>query len=260
MIGIKCPASQNVEHEERYTFRTTLEGRRKAQPRPIGRRTWSLQTSDATTPAQVATLMQFAQGAWGPGPFIFVSVDAQCTNILTPEAADCRAGEYILAPGAEVLGTTTMATPDRILPASYLKTKTERLYFGAARYPVIPGIPVTAAAYVRGAGAYVSVYWYDENNAFISSVDSQVRPVGSEAVRSWVTATPPANAVSMRFSMSREATQGGGPSLTWTDKLMPYADGQGCFKTVVHSVSRGLVLAVPGATYSNLSFTVTEVG
>lgn len=89
MIGIKCPASQQLEAEDLYSFELTLEGKRTAQVKPRAPRTWNLQTSDATKPADVATLMQFVQGGWGPGPFVFVAADAPFTNLLSPAAASC---------------------------------------------------------------------------------------------------------------------------------------------------------------------------
>lgn len=259
MIGIKCPASQSLDHDERYTFQNTLEGRRKAQTRPLGRRTWSLQTSDATTPADVGTLMQFVSGAWGSGPFVFVPADAPNTNLLTPEASLCDPLEVTLATGGAVLDTPPMVTPDGVFARSYVKSTANSLFFGKYRVPVLGG-PVTGSAYVLGAGGAVQISWYDTTGAVMNTVVSSVKSTAGTVVRSYLTATPPVGAVSCMLSVNASATQACAPQLVAGHMLLAWADGQGCGKAVVHSVSRGQVLAAPGATYSNLSFTVSEVG
>lgn len=260
MIGIKCPASQNVEHEERYTFQTTLEGRRKAQVRPRGPRTWSLQTSDATTQAQVATLMQFAQGAWGPGPFVFLPADAPVTNLLTPAASLCGPGEFVLTSGVTVTEGAPMRTPDGWAARSLIKTTPNGLFLGKDMIPVLPGTPVTGSAYIRGAGGKVSIHWYDSTGTIITSVLSTETAESSVVKRCSLTAMPPSNAVSCRLAVTASVQQAAWPAVTWTDKLQTFGEGQGCTKSVVSTASRSLVMAVPGFTYSNLSFNVTEVG
>lgn len=259
MIGIKCPSSQNVQTEERYSFQTTLEGRVKAQAKPIGRRTWSLGTSDATTPAEHSKLSQFASGAWGPGPFVFVSADAPYTNMLTPDASLCDPLAVTLATGSTVLDTPPMVTQDGVFARSYVKNAANSLFFGRYRVPVLGGA-VTGSAYVLGAGGAVQISWYDSTGAVINTVVSSVKSTAGMVVRSYLTATPPVGAVACMLSVNSSATQAGAPQLVAGSKLLAWADGQGCGKSVVHSVSRGQILAAPGATYSNLSFTVSEVG
>lgn len=260
MIGIKCPASQNVQAEERHSFSTTLEGRRKAQVRQAGRRTWSLQTSDATTPSEHSLLSQFANGAWGNGPFRFISADASVTNLLTPAAADCMPGEYVLTSGLTMSEGVPMLTPDGWAARSFIKSTNNGLYFGKDMLPVLPGVPVTVSAYVRGNGGAVNIVWYDSAGSSISAHYGGVTAGTTNVIRSWLTATPPSNAVSFRFQANGSVMQACRPAATWSDKLLPYGDGQGCVKAVVSAMSRDQVLAVPGSTYSNVSFTATEVG
>lgn len=257
MIGIKCPASQNVQAEERHSFSTTLEGRRKAQVKPTGRRTWSLQTSDATTPSEHSLLSQFANGAWGHGPFVFVSADASVTNLLTPDAADCKPGEHL---GAILSQGSPLWTPDGWAASSFMKSTAGRVYLGKDMTPIIQGQPVTASAYVRGEGAGVSIHWYDSTGAVVTSSFSSVLAGATNVVRSWVTQMPPATAVSCRASVGPACVQVARPAITWSDKMLPYGDGQGCMKAVVSAMSRDQVLAVQGNTYSNIGFTVMEVG
>lgn len=258
MIGIKCPASQNVSTEDRYSFQRTLEGRVKAQPKPIGRRTWSLQTSDATTPAEHSLLSQFANGAWGNGPFVFVSADAPVSNMLTPEVSTC-------GPAAKISSVITLAGPHYLGFGEYsarslLNTDPSVImYFGSTRTPVVQGKSVTASAWVSGAGAAVRLFWYDAVGSLITSATSSVLATSTTTVRSWVTGMPPANAVSCIVG-AVSASRGAQPAITWSDALLPWGEGQGCPKAVVSSMSRDQVLAVAGRTYSNVSFTVTEVG
>lgn len=256
MIGIKCPSSQSVEHEERYSFQTTLEGRRKAQARPRGPRTWSLQTSDATTPEQAATLMQFAYGAWGPGPFVFVSADAPHTNMLTPSVSMCEPSENYepnVTPGGP------MATPEGMAGRSYLNNGSGLIIFGRDRSPVVQGVPVTGSAYVLGDKAYVRLNWYRADGSLLSQTNSPLRSELGIVQRMHVTGIPPVDAAGVIVSVV-DGLQACKPALTWGGDVMPWSDGQGCARAVVSGLSRSQVLAAPGNTFSNVSFTVTEVG
>lgn len=258
MIGIKCPASQQLETEETYEFEMTLEGKRTAQVKPRGPRTWSLQTSDATDPESVSSLMQFTQGAWGRGPFVFVSADAPFTNLLSPAAASCDP--------AAGLGSATVADGPMLTQAGWAgrslsvpNPAVDVLWFGAEHVPVLPGEWVTGSAYVKGAGSTVRIYWYDISGAQIGQTTSSVTGTAATATRSWVSAVAPPNAVSCRLR-AVSTSQAAMPSVTWTNKLMPYSDGQGCPQAVVHNQSRSLTLTGMQGTYSNLSYTVSEVG
>lgn len=257
MIGIKCPASQNVEHEERYTFQTTLEGRRKAQVRPRGPRTWSLQTSDATTPEQAATLMQFAQGAWGPGPFVFVSAEAPYTNLLDPAASTCDPKVVVMGSGSSLVGSPPMLTSAGWFPRSIMKDTVNGARFGDP-VPVLPGVPVSGSAEVLGDGGSVRLQFLDAAGALISAHDSL--PASNMVERRFLTVMPPSGAASVQLWVTGPIVQAAAPTVTWTDSPRPWSDGQGCLKAVVHGASRSLVLTGPDRTYSNLSFTVTEVG
>lgn len=257
LVELKCPSQQGVSSDEKVSFSTTVEGRRKGQVLRVGRRTWTLRTSDATTPLQVAAIMQFLQGAWGKGPFVFVPDDAPFTNLLSPDVASCSpdAGWRVSnsADGPMLTGDGWAA---RSIKNDLLS---EVLWFGEEYTPVLPGRLVTASAYLVGAGAAVRVYWYDATGAQLSFSTSTVKATASTVVRSHLTVMPPAGAVSCRVR-AVDAVQGAWPAVTWTDALQPYSDGQGCPKAVLHGASRELILTGPGRNYSNLSFMVTEVG
>ena len=257
MIPIYSTPSAQLETEERYTFTRTLEGRRKAQPKPIGRRTWGLNAQFAD-PSEHSLLSQFADGVWGAGPFVFVSADAPHTNLLTPGAASCDPA-LITATSFVSNGGPAEVEPGVWVGRSYLNTSSSINMAFPARTPVIPGRQVTGSAYVRGAGMKVNVSFWDAADQFISSAGSS----GSGSASSWsrlsVTRTPPVNAVRVAV-YATGAGRGAAPAVTWSEGVLPWSDGQGCEKAVVSSMSRDQVLAVAGHTYSNVSFTVSEVG
>lgn len=255
MIPIYSTPSAQLETEERYSFSTTLEGRRKAQTRPIGRRTWGLNAQFAD-PSEHSLLSQFANGAWGPGPFVFVPVDAPHTNLLMPAVSRCDPSENY---EASVTPAGPMGTPDGVAPRSYLSNGSGVILFGRDRNPVIQGVPVTGAAYVLGDKARVRLNWYRADGSLLSQTNSTMESTLGVVQRIHVTAVPPAEAAGCIVSVVG-GLQACMPSMTWGAELMPWSDGQGCVRSVVHGLSRSQVLAVPGHTYSNVSFTITEVG
>lgn len=251
------PAAQ-VSLAERYTFTTTLEGRVKAQSVPSARRSWSL-NAEGASPREQAALQEFATGAWGRGPFVFVSADAPVVNLLTPE-------ESSLDPvglTADVLGSPPMLTPDGWAGRSLLK-RDGQFARVATDVPVIPGRRVTGSAYVRGHSgtALVRLVFYRADGTEISRADSP--SAVAEAQRRWVTATAPSDAAWAALWVTGTVTQVARPAVTWTSEPFEYGDGQGCRKAVVHGASRDLRVAsqwqAHTGRWSDLSFTVQEVG
>lgn len=254
MIPIYSTPSAQLETEDRYSFTTTLEGRRKAQTRPVGRRTWGLNAQFAD-PAEHSLLSQFANGAWGPGPFVFVSADAPVTNMLTPSAAQ----SMIVATSGVTLGGPMLSAGGVWSPQSIMTNGATTVYFDSARYLVIGGRMLTFSADVVGGGAKVLLAFYGSAGEFISTASSTNVGVPGTATRLSVSAFPPSGAVSVQVGFSN-AVQGTHPTLTWSDRDLGWSDGQGCLKAVVHGFTRDQVLAVAGKTFSNVSFTVSEVG
>lgn len=269
MVGLKCPASQQVAVDERVTFESTLGGRKVGQIAPGNpKRVWQNQLSDASTPAQVGAVMAFINGEWGNGPFIYVSADAPGSNLLTPAVASCGPGERA---ALNVTASGPMLTPDGWAGRSYMPPTGANLFFGAQeagaivpgqRVPVIPGDMVTGSAYVLGAGAHCRVLFYDAADTFISQFNSTVLATAGAVVRSWVAALAPANAVAVRV-LAVSSTQATRPAVTWSAGLLEWGAGQGCMKAVPHGASSDLIMASRdprGGRYSNLGFTITEVG
>lgn len=264
MVGLKCPASQQITVEDATSFKSTLEGKRLAQvSQDRGRRSWQCQLSDASTPDQVGAVMSFINREWGIGPFIFVSADAPVTNLFTTDAASCDPAEFIPTSGSSAISTGPMLTPDGWAGRSFSKDVNNGLFLGKDLLPVIPGQRVTVSAYVRGVGGAVQLAWRNAMGDSLGSVTSTVVAGTSNVVRSFVTALPPVGAVGFRVSVNSATTQVSRPAATWSDTLLPWADGQGCMKAIAHGASRDLILASRdprGGRYSNLSFTVSEVG
>lgn len=264
LVGIKCPASQNVESEGRYSFETTLEGKRKGQVRPIGRRTWSLQSSDATQPADIGALMSFVDGDWGSGPFNFVSADALFTNLLTPTGSACREvqswSSNIKLDGPVDLGADGFASGSIRSDAPFsVDGNGAEMYLGLDFVPIIPGRQVTASAWVRGAGSRVRIYWYEDVTQSPSGATTGVGVGAAGWSRLHVTGMPPQGAVACRM-IAVNAEQSTRPAITWTDSVQPWSGGQGCPRAVVHDASSSLTLTGLTGTYANVSYTVTEVG
>lgn len=254
MVGVKCPSSQSVEPASRYGFDQTLEGRVKAQARPVGRRTWSLQLGEATTPQDHSTLSAFANGAWGPGPFVFVSADASVTNLLTPAQSVC---DRSLVYGATLPGGP-MLCGDQWAAQSWMDDPLNTIWFNRDSAPIWEGQTVTGSAWVLGAGARVQLQFYGPEGP-MGVYQSDVWGNAVSPVRSVLTMEAPAGATSVRLRAGG-ALRAAMPAITFTDTVQPWSDGQGCLKAVVSAFSRDQVLAVPGSTFSNVSFTVTEVG
>lgn len=261
MIGIACPAVQRLTPSERLSFQSTLEGRVKAQVRPLSRRTWDLRLPATSTPEEVAVLNDFADGSWGRGPWWFVSADAPVVNVLPPVTSVF---------GGHVDGGPLRLAGGGVTPFSHARSDgaAGTIQFVGASFdpPVLEGLPVTGSAWLLGTGGSVLLQWLSASGSIIGSAQTPTAgrvPSGvSAAVRVSVTGVAPAGAVRVRLT-ARSAVSAARPAITWTDQPYEYGDGQGCAKAVVHGVSRDLVWAPrdPRAgRYASMSFTVQEVG
>lgn len=263
LVELPYVTASSITPAERYTFTETLEGRVKAQVRTVGRRVWSLSASRYLAQAQGA-LMSFINGEWGNGPFVWVSSDAPVTNMLTPEVARCGPQAVF---SSTVSRSGPMALDDGQWSGSSLTTSdpTGTLWVGASKAPtpVIPGVPVTASAYVVGGGAKVRLHWYRADGTLLPGTATSIGSgVAGSPRRLHVTATPPVGTVSCTMSTTR-APQIARPAVTWTDTLFDWADGRGCLSAVIHGVSKDVQSAhrdPNGFRAADMSFTITEVG
>lgn len=258
LVGLACPSSQVVAADDPFTLSTTLEGRVKAQRRPLSRRSWVLGVGLASPP-EAAAVAEFTGGSWGRGPFVFVSADAPVVNLLTPEESSLDPAGLT----ADVLGSPPMLTPDGWAGRSLLKRDGQFVRL-ATDVPVIPGRRLTGSAYVRGSAgtALVRLVFYRADGTEISRADSP--SAVAEAQRRWVTATTPSNAAWAALWVTGTVTQVARPAVTWTGEPFAYGDGQGCKKVIIRPGSRDLVAAwrTPGNSgrWADLDYTVQEVG
>lgn len=265
LVELKCPASQSVSVEDGATFETTLEGRVKASVRPrVGSRVWSLSVSEATTPADHATLYSFINGEWGAGPFVWVSADAAVTNLLSPSASACmdmRPGNSAVHPGGPMnLGAAGWA--GRSIAADSTGGVLPEIYFGTADIPVLPGVPVTGSAWLSGVDSVIRLYWYRAGSLSPMGNTTSGRTGESGVHRRTVTGFPPEGAAFCRLVASG-ATRATRPAVTWTRQAFDWAPGEGCPKAVIHRASKSpsMVSDDPrGGRYASASYTVTEVG
>lgn len=259
LVQLPYVTSQSIELAESHTFTTTLEGRVKSQVRPIRRRTWALSASRYLPNARGA-LSAFTSGEWGPGPFVWVPVDAPVTNMLTPEQSTCDPSTAFTAgftpSGPMDLGDDGFAGRS-FASASPLGV----VYFGSDLAPVMQGRKVTGSVYLDGSTSAARIYWYNSAGAFVSSSTGSTTALPGTN-RKFVTAMPPGTAVSARMAATN-ATKAARPALTWTDGLVAWAEGQGCQKAVVHGLSQEIMQLsklVTGIRSTDVGFTVTEVG
>lgn len=266
MVELKCPSQQQLDMGDRFSFEPTLEGRIKGQAQPIQRRTWSISTSDATTPMQQAAILSFVHGEWGVGPFVFISTDALVTNLLTPSAAACQdfgpvttniqaGGPVEVSPGDWAGASVRSYAPESVGDG-------QEIYMGLDYVPVLPGQVVTGSAWLRGVDARMRLYFYGEGGGVPIGTQSSFYAGTSQWQRISVSAQPPAGAVSCRL-VAWGVDQVTRPAITWTDSMFDWAAGEGCPKAVIHAASKNLVMASRdprGGRYANLSYTITEVG
>lgn len=260
LVPIYSNPSMEVSGIPARTFQTTLEGRVKAQVRPVGRRSWTLSAAYAS-PGEVAALLDFATGVWGNGPFAWVPPTAPAINMLAPDVASCGL-EAIRTSNASMAGPLLL--PDGSWAGrSLLNSDTsELMFFGPGTIPVVAGGTVTASAYVVGAGAKCAVQFRDSAGEFVSSKYSTQSGVAGSSIRLSVTAEVPPNAVSCAV-FGANTIRGARPALTWTDHANEWGPGEGCSKAIVEAVSREALTGstdVRGRRDSNISFTIREVG
>lgn len=260
LVELKCPSSQPVAVDDGTTFDRSLEGVVTAQVRAVRRRQWDVRIG-LGTPADLANVLAFSAGEFGNGPFVWVSADAPVTNLLTPGVSTCGPTADV---GASVELGGPLALPDGSFAGRSLvnSNTAQNLYFGPATVPVLPGEPVTASAYLVGAGSKVGVNFHDAAGVYISSASSTASGVAGVATRLSVTATAPANAASCG-PFGSATTQAARPAVTWTDQVFDWQPGEGCAKAVLSGVSRDILLALREPSYgqySALSCVVTELG
>ena len=254
-MEVPFTASENVSRADRYVESVTVEGVRRVQVRPAAPRSWSVDVRGALA-GELSGLEAFTSGAWGAGPWHWVSVQAQQGNLLTPREA------ALLDFGSS--GSLSAAGP--ILDADgEWAARSVSVSLGAgwvpvfAGIPVIPGRAVTFSADVQGtSGDALALSFMDASGSAIRAAYGG--EVWGGMARTSVTETAPPGAASVRVGVRPGVTRLARPQVTWTAGPVPYSAGHGCRAAVVDGFSEDLIVANRYGTYSSAGFTVMEVG
>lgn len=246
MVGAVPSAAQSESAPERFAVQATASKRwafdtsRRGGVRP---REWSVDLGllDAT---EMAVLDEFMQGAWGPGPFRWVSCAAHDSNVLTPAQsvlADLDAG-------------SGMDTVDGYAPRSVLGPSAVLL---AGLVPVIPGRAATVSVDVSGAATLTAVL---RNGA--GGVVSTLTATATDTLAQRLTlSTPavPATARTVDVQVSGH-TRAARPQVTWTAGARPWVPGRGAESVVIQQGSIDPVVINPQGGYWAGSVSLVEVG
>ena len=256
LVGLRCASTERVGAESRYSVRTTVEGRRRAQVVPASPRTWDVTWSARKNP-DIAALSAFTSGGWGAGPWHWVPVQAQRGNLLTPREALLmeRANVAGVADGPPMLDADGQWFPRSLniaLPGTAATFVRDM--------PVLPGGSVTYSADVeRRTGAPgLSIGFYDATGA-AAGVLLEYGEAQAGVQRVSVSGTVPENAASMAVGVHTNTARLTRPQVTWTPGPVPYSAGHGCRAAIVDGVSEDLIVAHGSGTYSGVGFTVMEV-
>lgn len=260
MVELKCPTALRDQVSERYAFQTTLEGKVKAQVVPLQRRTWDVSLGRLASPDEVGTLLEFANGGWGRGPWWFVSTNAAVVNIMPAHELSGLRETSTNIPGGpmRLAGGGWAANSLALVSGSQIRWR----HTAESDPPVVPGVPVTGSAWLLGNDADVGLQWLDASGGVITTHVSAPVSASLEGVRASVTRMPPEGAVRVRL-IARNAVRAARPAITYTNEVFPWGEGQGCQKAVVHAVNRDVTKAWDNprtGRWSDLSFTVQEVG
>ena len=257
MVEVPFTASENVSRADRYVESTTVEGARRVQVRPVAPRSWSVDVSGASA-VELSGLEAFAQGAWGHGPWHWVSVAAQSGNLLTPR-------EALLLDRASVSGLSVQdAGPVRDSdgnwsPRSVSVTIASGWVALVRGVPVHPDKPFTFSCDVEGLSSApgIHVAFYDGAGNGLGGNATYGSGVGMQRVSR--TVTVPAGAVEAYVGVRSTVTRATRPQVTWTAGPVPFSAGHGCRSAVVDGVSSDLLVVNSGGPVSGVGFTVLEV-
>lgn len=236
MHKILWPTPVKVTNPTRYEVQSAPSRRWAfvSSPASARRREWSLEVTG--TNAETAELAQLVAGAFGDGPWVFISDEAAVTNVLTPEesmlsgVANAGAADGVGGVGAR---SRTGGGPIAIAEAC----------------PCIPGEPVTVTVDMSGAAGVLVV---QPVNAAGQPVGSAVtaRPSGELMERvSVVIPALPLGACAVKIQ-TRGSTTVTRPQVTWTDGPVPWDMGAGAASVIIEEAQ---------TTYTNYEFHMREM-
>ncbi|MEU2418879.1 hypothetical protein ABZ546_13965 [Brachybacterium paraconglomeratum] len=194
--------------------------------------------------AEMSAVDEFVQGAWGAGPFRWVSCAAHDSNVLTP-------GQSTLAllDSGTGMDTATGWSPRSVLGPSRVVL--------AERVPVIPGKPVMVAVETTGAATLTVVF----RNGAGGVVSTQARyasgTLAQRLVFSAPSVAPEARSIDVEVSGHTRAAR---PQVTWTREPRPWVPGRGAEQVVIQSGVADPVVINPAGGYWSGSLNLIEVG
>lgn len=246
MVPAVPAAAQSEVRPERFAVQATASKRwafdtsRRGGVRP---REWSVDLGllDAR---EMAVLDEFVQGAWGPGPFRWVSCAAHDTNVLTP-------AQSVLA-GLDA--GTGMDTAAGYAPRSVIGPGAAVL---AERVPVIPGRAATVAVDVSGAATLRAVL-RNGTGGVVSTLTATATGTPAQRLTLSIPAVPAtARTVDVEVSGHIRAAR---PQVTWTADARPWAPGRGAESVVIQQGAIDPIVINPRGGYWAGSVNLVEVG
>lgn len=257
LIEVPFTSSESVSQSERYVESVTVEGVRRVQVVPSSPRSWSVDTTGATA-TETSGIQGFAVGAWGNGPWHWVSVAAQTGNLLTPR-------ESLLLDRAGISTASIQdAGPVRDSSGGWsARSVTVSIPSGwgalARGVPVHPDRPFTFSCDVQGnlLPGGVHVQFLDGAGGVILNRTAYAPNAGMHRV-SW-SGPVPAGTVSADVGVRAETYVATRPQVTWSDGPVPWSVGHGCKSAVVDGVSSDLLVVNGSGPVSGVGFTVLEV-
>lgn len=255
LVGFRCASTERVGSGPRYSVRTTVEGRRRAQAIPASPRIWDVSWG-AATPGEVSALSAFTSGGWGAGPWHWVSVAAQSGNLLTPREAQLLDRAAVSSASVQDAGPvrdSSGAWSPRSVSVS-IDSGWVSLMRGV---PVIPDKPFTFSCDVEGTNPQVHVAFMDAAGGVVGT---QVQAgSGTSMQRVSSSSVVPVGAVEAYVGVRSSVTRACRPQVTWTDGPVPWSAGHGCRSAVVDGVSSDLLVVNSSGPVSGVGFTVLEV-
>lgn len=194
--------------------------------------------------AEMSAMDEFVQGAWGPGPFRWVSCAAHDSNVLTP-------GQSILASldAGSGMDTASGWSPRSVLGPSPVKL--------AERVPVIPGRPVTVAVDTTGAATMTVTF-----RSAAGAIDSTRTVSASGVLAQRLVCSAPSVMWSSR-SVDIEVSghvRAARPQVSWTREARPWVPGRGADAVVIQSGTSDPLVINPAGGYWSGSLSLVEVG
>lgn len=246
MVPVAAASAQSEARPDRFVVQQAASRRwafDTARRGGVQSREWAVDLGllDA---AEMSAMDEFVQGAWGPGPFRWVSCAAHDSNVLTP-------GQSILA---SLDAGTGMDTASGWSPRSVLGPSPVVL---AERVPVIPGRPVTVAVDVAGA-ATLTVTWRSGTGSVVAaqSVDAS-GTLPQRLVFSVPRVSATVRTLDVQVSGHSRAAR---PQVTWTREPRPWVPGRGAEAVVIQSGVSDPIVINPAGGYWSGSLSLIEVG